>query len=122
VIAFTSSDMTLDESADRHDLRIKIGASMKSGEAPDDLEILARGVEHLDDVGIGHEAKKRRKIKIIGKGIDRHSLFRRRQLDHADLRPERGFAQKFGVDRDEGMLSETVADRSQFGIGGEKTH
>ncbi len=40
-------------------------------EIPDDFEILARGVEHLDHVAVRHQRKKRGEIQTFRQSIDR---------------------------------------------------
>jgi hypothetical protein len=67
----------------------------------DDLDILPGRMEDLQHGRIAHQLEERRKIDALGQRIDEHLRRRARHLYEAELRPERRFAQEFGVDGNE---------------------
>ena len=89
---------------------------------PDDFEILPRRVEHLDHVRIGHQLEKGRHIKAIGKRVDGDRPLLAGELDHADLRPEGGLPQEFGIDGDVSEFREGLANGRQFAGICDKAH
>ena len=84
------------------------------GAVPDDLDVLARRMEHLEHVLVRHQLEERLKVDAGRERIDHHGLVARRHLRHAEQRIIGGFAEKFGVDGDEGMGRQAVAGRGQF--------
>ena len=79
------------------------------GAVPDDLDVLARGVENLDHLLVRHQLEERLEVDAGRQRVDHHGLVGRRHLRHAEQRVVGGLAQEFGVDGDEGMR----ASRSQ---------
>ncbi len=65
------------------------------------FNILTRGMENLDHFFIGHQPKERCQIKAGSQCIHQCSVVRRSHLNEAELRPERRFPNKFGIDCDE---------------------
>ena len=82
---------------------------------PDDLDVLPGGVKDLDHVVVGHQLEKGREIEIFGERVDGDGVIVAGELDHADLGPERGLAQKFGIDRHVGVFRESLTIGGQFG-------
>ena len=78
---------------------------------PDDFDVLAGGVEHLEHVLVRHQVEERLEIDAGRERIDHHRLVARRQLRHAEQRVVGGLAQEFGVDGDEGVARQPFAGR-----------
>ncbi len=89
---------------------------------PDDFDVLARGVEHLQHALIAHQFEEWREVDAGRQRIDHHGLVGARHLRHAQQRIVGGLAQKFGVDGDEGMFGEALAGRGQFVRRGDQFH
>ena len=66
----------------------------------EDFEILARGVEDLEDAFVGHQFEKRREVHPVGQWIDDRRVVGSGDLHQAEQRPKRGLAHELGVDRD----------------------
>src|SRR5208283_5534957 len=75
-----------------------------------------------DDRFIRHELEKRCQINAFREGVDRCRLVRRGELNNANLWPKGRFPQKFGVDRDKGMLRKPRAEGGHVFGGGKETH
>ena len=84
------------------------------GAMPDDFDVLARGVEHLEHALVRHQFEERREIDAGRQRIDHHGLVAARHLRHAQQRIVGGLAQEFGVDGDEGLARQSLAGRGQF--------
>jgi len=70
---------------------------------PDDLDVLACRVEHLEHALVRHQFVERRQIQILGKRIDDDGLVRGRHLGDAEQGIVGGLTQKLGVDGNEGV-------------------
>jgi hypothetical protein len=66
----------------------------------EDFEILARGVEDLEHLGIGHQFVERGQVDAFGQGVDRRRFVRASDLGQAELGPVGALAHEFGIDRD----------------------
>ena len=71
-----------------------------AGEVVEDLEVLARGMEDLEDARIDHQLVERPQIETGGQRIDRRGLLRTGDLHQAETRPEGAVAQELGIDGD----------------------
>ncbi len=91
-----------------HRMRHDIGAM------PDDFDVLPRRVEDLEDLFVAHQFEEGRQVDAFGQGIDHDSFLRARHLDDAEQRVIGRLAQKLGVDGDDGVLGESVADGGEF--------
>ena len=76
----------------------------------DDLDILTRGVKHLQHGFVRHQVEERLQVDAVGERIDDNGLVRARQLDHAEQRVIRRLAQKLGIDCNDAMFGEAAAD------------
>ena len=65
---------------------------------PDDLQVLAGGVEHLDHALVGHQLVERRKVDSRRQRINDGLLAWCGQLDDAEPRPEGLLAYELGID------------------------
>ena len=70
---------------------------------PADFDVLAGGVEDLHHALVGEEVEQRTELDIRRQRIDHDRLVDTRHLQHAELGIIGAFAQKFGVDRHEGV-------------------
>ena len=104
------------------DLGVEDRARDRLGHVPDDLDVLTRGVENLDNFLVGHERKKRRQVDVVGQRVDHHRLVRARHLRDAEQRVIGGLAQELGVDGDEGVARHMGADLDEFRGGGDHVH
>ena len=90
------------EAADHgRDLRVEDRMRDQPAEMEDDLDVLPRGMEDLDDGLVGHQREERLQVDVGRQRIDQRGHAGRRHLDQAELRPEGGFADELGVDGDE---------------------
>ncbi len=94
----------------------------EAGLNPDDLQVLARGVEHLDHALVGHQLVERRKVDRRRQRIDDGLLAWRGQLDDAEPRPEGLLAYELGIDGYERMSGEAPAEVAELGGRGDQTH
>src|SRR5690606_2851820 len=83
-------------------------------EMENDLYVLPCGMENLGHAPIGHQPEEGIQIEIRRQRIDQRVYARRRHLDQAKLRPERRFADEFGIDRDESGFFEGENRRFEF--------
>ncbi len=89
---------------------------------PDDLDILASGMEDLQHALVRHQCEERREIDVGRQRVDDQSLVRARHLHHAQDRVIGAFAQKLGVDGHARMLRQPGAGlRKRIG-GGDRLH
>jgi hypothetical protein len=98
----------------RRDLGVEQRRRQHAGEFPEDLEVLPGGVEHLDDVIVGHQLQQRLEVEPWGEGVDRHRFVVGGELDDAQDRPERRLAQEFRVDGHERRARQPPAGLSEF--------
>ena len=80
----------------------------EAGAVPDDFDVLARGVEHLEHALVAHQFEERLQIDAGRERIDHHGLVGARHLRDAEQRIVGGLAQEFGVDGDEGMARQAL--------------
>ena len=83
------------------------------GQMEEDLHILPRSVEYLENRGIRHELEERREIDAGRQGVDDGRILGSGDLYQAQDRPIGPVAHEFGVDCD--VAGAVLA----FGIGGE---
>ena len=101
----------------------KIGCGIMLAHVPDDLDVLARGVEHLAAPSRRPSASKNGARSMPGASASMTTASSRaRHLRHAEQRVIGGFAQEFGVDGDEGMPRHARAGLGQFRGGGDQIH
>ena len=101
----------LDQGA--RDLGVDQGTRDEAGGMPADLDILAGGVEHLDDALVRHQLEQRLEVEALRQRIDHHRLVGAGDLRHAEFRIVGAFAQELGVDRHEGVALQASADFCQ---------
>ena len=102
------------------DLGVEDRMGHDAGAVDDDLDILAGGVEDLQDLGVGHQFVERRQIDPLGQGVDGGGVVRPRDLGQAELGPVGALAHEFGVDRHELGFRQRLAELSKFvGLGDE---
>jgi len=90
------------EAADhRRDLGIDDRGRDVAGLMKEDLDVLPRGVEYLEDIRIDHQRVERREVHAGRHGVDHRRLFGTRHLHEAENRPEGPIAHELGIDRDE---------------------
>src|SRR5262245_8989282 len=89
---------------------------------PDDLQVLARGMEDLHHALVGHQLEEGRKIDARGERVDDSLLAGSRKLNDAQLGPERLLANELGVDSDKTVLAETTAEVAQLRGRCDETH
>jgi hypothetical protein len=83
----------------RRDLGVEQRRRHEPGKLPENLEILPRSVEDLDNVLIRHQLQERLEVEARSQRVDRQRLLVRGELDDAQNRPERRLAQELGIDR-----------------------
>ena len=104
----------------RRDLGIEDRPRNAAVEMVEDLDILARGVEHLEHRGIAHQPEKRRQIDVRRHRVDRRRLVHRGKLHQAQARPIRAVAHELGVDGDVTRGREPIAKGAKGpGVGDE---
>ncbi len=92
-------------------------------EVVEDFEVLARGVEHLQHLGIVHQPEQRIERDARGQRVDGGGVIRPRHLHQAKLRPIGLVAHEFGVDRDIGLACVLPAEGiERFGAGYQRGH
>ena len=80
---------------------------------PDDFDVLAGGVEHLEHALVRHQLEERLEVDALGERVDHDRLVGARELRHAQQREIRGLAQEFGVNGDERMAGKARAGGSE---------
>ena len=96
------------------DLGVEQRMRNRLGAVPDDFDILAGGVKHLQYALIAHQIEERGEVDVGRQRVDHHGFFRTRQLRDAEQRVIGGFAQEFGVDRDERVLAKALTGGGQL--------
>src|SRR3954453_22282381 len=92
------------------------------GLMPDDLDILAGGVEDLQHLLVGHQLKERRKLNAWGQRIDHDRFLGARHLNYAEQGIVGRLAQEFGIDGYEGVRWEAAKSRCQVRSVGDQIH
>ncbi len=88
------------------DLRIEDRMRKDAAEMPDDLDVLARGVEHLHHALVGHQREEGREVQPRRFRVDDHRFVAAGDLDDAELRPVGRLPHELGIDGDEGVAGE----------------
>ena len=96
------------------DLGVEQRVRNRLGPVPDDFDVLARGVEHLEHALVRHQFEERREVDAGRQRVDHHGFVGARHLRHAEQRVIGGFAQKFGIDGDERVLLQALAGCGQL--------
>jgi hypothetical protein len=86
---------------------------VSKSEVEEDLDVLTGGVEDLEHALIGHEVEQRLEVDALGERVDRRRLFGAADLHQAEDRPIGLVAHEFGVDRDECLGRQPVAERRE---------
>ncbi len=68
---------------------------------PADLDVLAGGVEDLDDVLVRHQVEQRLEVDAVGERVDHDGFVCAGDLRHAKLRIIGALAQELGINRHE---------------------
>ena len=79
----------------------------------EDLHVLARRMEDLEDFGIGQQVEQGREVDAVGQGVDGARLVRPRHLDQAEARPIGALAHELGIDGDELGVGQAAAEGGQ---------
>ena len=86
----------------------------------EDLDVLAGGVEHLQHGRIGQQRAERGEVDAAGLGVDHRDLMVPGDLHHAEFGEIGALAHELGIDRDERVGGESVAQLvERFGGGDE---
>ena len=88
----------------------------EAGGVPADLDVLAGGVEDLDDALIRHQVEQRLEVDAVGERVDHDGFVSAGDLRDAKLRVIGALAQELGINRHEWVALQAPADFSQ-GIG-----
>jgi hypothetical protein len=70
----------------------------------------------------GHQVEERFQVDACREGVDHGRFLRAGHLDHAEQGIIGRLTQEFGVDGDDRVLGEAVADGREFGGGGNQVH
>ena len=76
----------------------------------EDLDVLARGVEHLHHRLVGEQFAERGEVDVGRLRVDHRDLVLAGQLHDAEFRPVGALAHEFGIDGDEFLRRQTVAE------------
>ena len=79
----------------------------------ENLDVLAGGVEDLHHRLVGEEVPQRGEVDVGGLGVDHRNLLGTGELHHAELRPVGALTHELGVDGDELLRGEAVAESAQ---------
>ncbi len=104
------------------DLRVKERLRDGAGEIEEDLDVLARGVEHLEDALIRHQSEQRRQIDPRSEHVDGRGTFGTGHLHKAQDRPIGALAHELGVDRNKARALLLGAKAGQRGGVGDDRH
>ena len=112
------------EAADHgRDLGVEQRRRHRAGHVEEDLDVLPRGVEDLEDAGDRPSARTAAPDRCPGaSGSMRGGLVRAGDLDQAELRPIGLVAHEFGVDRDEVGLGLAAAEGGEGVAGVDQRH
>ena len=95
------ADRVAEAAHHRGHLGVEDGVRHIAGQMKEDLEILARRVEHLEGRRVGHQRQQRRQIDPFGQRVDRHRFLRAGHLHDAEDRPIGALAHELGIDGSE---------------------
>ena len=99
-----------------HRMRHDVGAM------PDDLDVLARGVKHLQHLLVGHQLEERLEVDARRQRVDDDRFLGAGHLHHAQQRVVGGLAQELGIDGDDGVLGQSAAGSREVSGGGNQIH
>ena len=117
---FLVSHLIAEAANHRRDLGVEDRRGDMAVEVMEDLDVLARGMEHLEHAGIAHQGKQRGQIDIRRQRVHRRRLVRRGELHQAETRPEGAVPHEFGVDGDGARGREPFAQGAKGpGVGDE---
>ena len=98
--------------------RVRDGARL----VPDDFDILTGGVEHLQHRLIGHQLEEWLEIDALGQRVDHDRFVRACHLNDAEQGIIGRLAQELGIDGNNPVLGEAVADGCEFRSCGNQIH
>jgi len=102
------------------DLRVEDVAGDAAGELDEDFDVLPRRMKDLHHLGVAEEVEEGLQADAVGEGIDQDRFLGGGGLQQAEFRPVGGFAQEFGIDRDEIEFAGALAElRERVGRGGQ---
>ena len=78
-------------------------------EVVDDLNVLAGGMEDLEDPLVHHELEEGHEVELGREAVDEHLGAIGGHLDEAELRPEGLLPHKLGIERNKGRLGQPLA-------------
>ena len=93
-----------------------------AGAVDHDLDVLPGRVEDLENVRIVHQREERLQVDSGGEGVDQPVDRLARHLDQAQVRPVGRLPHEFGVDGDETLLGQAVAEAVERFGGGNQVH
>ena len=103
------ADLIAETANHRCNLRVEQRLRNNIAQMTDDFQILPRRVKNLQDTLISHEVEKRLKLDAIGHRVDDGFVFTSSHLNETKLRPEGPLAHELGIDGNELVLFERVA-------------
>jgi hypothetical protein len=104
------------------DLGVEDRVRNDAGLVPDDFDILPGGVENLQHLLVGHQIEERLEVDARSQRIDHDRFLRARHLYDAEQWIIGRFAEKFGIDGDDRVFREAVANSGEFRSSGDKFH
>ena len=110
--------------AEHHGRHLGVEDRMRDGAGlvPDDLDVLAGGVKHLQHGLIAHQVEERLEVDAFGQRVDNDRFLRARHLHDAKQGVVGRFPQELGIYRDDGVFCEPGAGRRQLGSGSDQIH
>ncbi len=109
---------------ERHggDLGVEDRVRNDTGAVPDYFDILARGMKDLQHLFVGHQFKEGFEVDAFGERIDDGRFVRTRHLHHAQQWVVGGLAEEFGIDGDDRVFGEAVAEGGEIRRSGNQIH
>ena len=104
------------------DLRIEDRVRNGAGLVPDDLDVLAGGVKHLQHRLVPHQFEERLEVDAGRQRVDHDGFLRARHLHDAEQGIVSRLPQELGVDGDDLVLGEPGAGGGEVGSGGNQIH
>jgi hypothetical protein len=116
------ADLLAEPQSHRRDLRVEDRVRGPAGQIVDDLDVLAAGVEDLQDLLIvDQQVEQGLEVDPLGLGVDRGRFLLVADLDQAEVGPIGVLAHELGVDGDEVGLGKPFAQGlKRFGIGDQR--
>ena len=106
----------------RRDLGVEQGLRHLVHAQVEDLEVLARRMKDLQDLGIGHQLVERAKVDAFRQRVDRRRVVGARHLGQAELGPVGALTHELGVDGDEFGVGQGLAERREVVGRGNEFH